>query len=207
MSEPAGSGRQAFTMIELMVVVSIIAILVAILLPTIGVLRDRSRKADAMGMVTALSMAVESYAAEDQRRRHPDADASDALVPGCRFLLWTETDGNQPRGPLDLLALVGYDPRSGTLVDVPGTTRRLHIDPWHRGFRYYRDPHVFPTTISTTPPVASRPDAGIIQPDWNPRNQWPFAYLWSLGKPTGAGEIVDSGTDHASHWLYRSGGR
>lgn len=66
------SKKAGFTMLELLVVVAIIGILVAILLPVLGVARRRSRQQAATSALQAISMALEKY--RDDFRFYPPHD-------------------------------------------------------------------------------------------------------------------------------------
>jgi type II secretion system protein G len=66
------SKKAGFTMLELLVVVAIIGILVAILLPVLGVARRRSRQQAATTALQAISMALEKY--RDDFRYYPPHD-------------------------------------------------------------------------------------------------------------------------------------
>ena len=63
-------GRRAFTIIELLVVVSIIALLVGILLPAIGKARDQAKQTQSLTNLRQLGTAHASYAAEWSDRQY-----------------------------------------------------------------------------------------------------------------------------------------
>jgi prepilin-type N-terminal cleavage/methylation domain-containing protein len=64
---------RAFTLIELLVVVAIIAVLIAVLLPSIGMARETSRRVNCGANVRSVMMGFLMYASED-RDRFPLAD-------------------------------------------------------------------------------------------------------------------------------------
>jgi prepilin-type N-terminal cleavage/methylation domain-containing protein len=61
---PKKSRRDGFTIVELLVVVSIIALLIAILLPAIGKARDAARTTQSQGNLRNLAVANDTYAAD-----------------------------------------------------------------------------------------------------------------------------------------------
>src|SRR5438105_2239358 len=63
--------RRGFTMIELLAVVGLIGLLMGLLFPVVGMIRESSRRAQARMLITDLHMAVRVYADEDPERRFP----------------------------------------------------------------------------------------------------------------------------------------
>jgi prepilin-type N-terminal cleavage/methylation domain-containing protein len=85
-SEPAR--YRAFTLVELMVVITIIALLMAILLPALGTARQQARRQQVAGQIANLGMAIDAY--------HTQFSAYPGPVPD-----WP-TDGEMPPGPDNL---------------------------------------------------------------------------------------------------------
>jgi len=77
-----GLGRKiAFTLVELLVVISIIALLISILLPSLGKAREQGRRAKCMANLRSMGQAIHIYA----------NDHKDILVPGdfwCGWDVW-----------------------------------------------------------------------------------------------------------------------
>ena len=102
----ARSARPAFTMIEMIVVTSVIALLIALLVPGLGAARRSAGKTTSMANLRQLSIAAEMYAASEQAwpiairyDNHGDGLISHAWdwssYPGGRHepgTLWTFTD-------------------------------------------------------------------------------------------------------------------
>jgi len=85
---------RAFTLVELLVVISVIALLMAILLPALGAARERGRRAVCMANLRTLGQAVIIYA----------NDNHDRLVPGDNPISWAVW-----AQPSDLLPADGLD--------------------------------------------------------------------------------------------------
>ena len=64
---PAQS-RHGFTLIELLVVIAIIALLAALLLPTLASVRDRGRRAVCLSNLRQVGLAIQSYAGDNDGR-------------------------------------------------------------------------------------------------------------------------------------------
>jgi prepilin-type N-terminal cleavage/methylation domain-containing protein/prepilin-type processing-associated H-X9-DG protein len=64
---PARGGRAAFSLTELLVVIGIIAVLIAILLPAVGKLRESARRTVCLSHIRTLTQATLAYAADNDR--------------------------------------------------------------------------------------------------------------------------------------------
>ena len=71
-----------FTIVELLVVVSIIALLIAILLPAIGKARDAARQTQSAGNLRNLAVANNTYAADWADRQFTGCPDDIGLVAG-----------------------------------------------------------------------------------------------------------------------------
>lgn len=187
-------GESGFTLIELLVVVSIIVVLAAMILPAINLLRDRARVAATREAVTALDIAMVSYAAEDARHFYPSPATGDLLIHD-------ETD---PAANLTQLAARGYTVKLADL-DRSGASPTL-VDAWRRPIRYRLDGPLLVAGVSD----GSRMNGTADRPatpsplDWNAKGSEPFAYIWSLGKP-GAAPADDELAANVRNWIYVQG--
>jgi len=106
--------QRGFTVIELLVVVSIIAMLVGILLPAIGKARDQARMTISQANLRNLGTAHASYAAEWGDRQFTlisDTIASYGNTAGAAFPAYLAAQGGQPH-PAIILGW-GYEPSQG----------------------------------------------------------------------------------------------
>jgi prepilin-type N-terminal cleavage/methylation domain-containing protein len=76
---PRRISQFAFTLIELLTVITIIAILMGLLFPAIGVVKDQARKAEAKAAVAGIAAAVKQYYTE--YGKYPVAQAAGATAP------------------------------------------------------------------------------------------------------------------------------
>ncbi len=113
--------RHAFTLVELLVTISIIALLLAILLPNLSSAREQARSAVCASNIRQLAIANTAYA----------IDNGDHLVPGARNFLanlhrWhgTRSAVNEPFEP-DQGPLVRYLTADGRIRDCPTFRNRI----------------------------------------------------------------------------------
>jgi prepilin-type N-terminal cleavage/methylation domain-containing protein len=199
--------QRAFTLVELLAVIAIILVLAGILVPTIGMMRERARRSEARQTARQLQMGLETYHEEDERKRYPAEDASHELT----------------RAILDLL----LDRR---LFAFPASRLRDDrlVDPWLRPYRYrlrrdatwWPDRPLEPADGNGNQPLDGDAVAGIrgwnwtwdesrAAAAWNPAvhlygtarqmsaisgTEGGFPYVWS------AGGRVDVPASDATHW-------
>ena len=128
-----------FTIVELLVVISIIAMLIAILLPAIGKAREAARVTQSQGNLRNLAVSNDTYAADWSGRQFTACPDDVGIVSG------SGVDYNQMIGCMGQ-QLVGYD-ASGDLwgwwcggaicrSNIPGPSDR-----WNANFNYSFVPH------------------------------------------------------------------
>ena len=186
------------SMIEIMIVMSIIVILVGILVPVLVMARTATNKTFARETVMELRTAFDLYRAEDPQKRYPEIRPGDLGIDADLIDL-LETRAMWARGKREL------DP-----------TTRLLVDPWNEPYRYdlthpltYATPPLNPDDLhgwnwdpDATPPRPRRwgenvvldPAAGTIG-----SGPLPFPYLWSIGRK--------GSMDDASTWIFAEDGQ
>jgi prepilin-type N-terminal cleavage/methylation domain-containing protein len=171
---------RAFTLIEILVSISLIVLLAGMLIPAVGLVRNRAKTTEAQQTLRELQTAFDLYRNEDPRRRFPTVAVD--LSIGTDLMDRLEHHRMWARG------FRGVDDQG-----------RL-LDPWQRWYRYSLTK---PAPSTGSPALAAwnwddvkaRPRAwgSRVDPS-NPgayvEGPLPYAYLWSLGK---AGTADDAG--------------
>lgn len=208
--QPGRQGRTAYTLVELLVTMTVIAVLAGFLFGGLMTIRESVRLRGALHVLGQLLAGMDSYRAEDSRKRYPPVNATDSSLS-------TISLPGYARGVLEIFQERGFIDRSVAVYDAQGRI----LDPWMRPYRYVLQR---PELGTAAPPPASglltapAQIAGSSFPDWNwdrsqtpPRERrwgahWnpvsnsevsgalPFPYLFSLGK---SGTTTDGST-----WVY-----
>lgn len=176
---------RAFTLVELLVVVSIICVLLALLLPAIAMIRNKARKTQALERVTQISWALQNYASEDRRRRFPPQTAD--------FTIRYDPTGVAPG---NFNAVIDLNHRLDlTDFDKSGPAPREMLDPWKNPYQYMVDSDLTSDLTKLTPQRPLGVDGRTPPLDaWNVRGVRPYAYLWSTGPNC---------TTDGTGWIYR----
>lgn len=212
----------AFTLIEVLVVVSIMVIIMGLLIPTINMVRENARKTEANQTITQMIASMTLYQNEDGRKRlpypGPFADNSNPYSGAATTYFRSSADelafsmafgdqrgGDAIPGVLQLLDDAGQ--ALPTLrLDRTDEDRRA-LDPWGRPYRYRLG---LPAAVRSTFSGAHGSGIAILS-DWNwdeinnreakrsgrdvlVATPYPYIYSWS-----GKGTATDP-----SFWIYRS---
>jgi prepilin-type N-terminal cleavage/methylation domain-containing protein len=145
------AGRRAFTIVELLVVVSIIALLIAILLPAIGKARDAALLTQSMGNLRNLVAANSSYGADWSDRQFTACPDDVGLVNG-NCVTYTTTISCPPQqlvGWSASGAMWGYFIGTGMCAGYPGSCaenwavyKPIEFTGVDKGFGSFRLPNV-----------------------------------------------------------------
>ncbi len=148
--EQASRARRsrAFTLVELLVVVSIIALLIAILLPSLRKAREQAKTAACMANMTGIAKASLTYAADDPGENMIPVPDVENLDYASGSLEWGGKSGIGESEPLNMPALSRY----GTGAFRGPAHRPLNFTLYKGGFRDYNpsngDPDPGPGNIN-----------------------------------------------------------
>ena len=183
MSPPTLS-KSGFTLIELLVVIAIIGILIGLLFPAISMARKATARAQTRTTINGLYGAMEVYALEELRHRYPPVEADKSLK--------TRLGVGGVAKTLDMLRLTGSEWRAEQII---GDTI---VDSWGRPINYEVDGQVGANV--TIDHVITKP---APRTEWNPKDQEPYPYVWSLGYPTGLGDANDKLPANSAPWIFK----
>jgi prepilin-type N-terminal cleavage/methylation domain-containing protein len=230
MSLPTRAPGHAFTLIEVLIVMSVIAILVTILIPVVNLMRNQAKKTGAARMVGELAMAFDDYRDSDPRHLYPAPNPArqDPITqgyfldrdPAAAISLFIEVE-NQQTLSAQTAAATGHAP-AGRGWQTPAVDRNgsaatygLLLDPWGKPYRYWLDgayltpAHVLDghlmNGVADRPPGVDAAFAGAgTAIDWNPGVTEPAVYLWSSGIPRGG---LEDQPANATNWIYNRAGQ
>ena len=142
-SSPKRAKKHAFTLIELLVVIAIIVILMGLLFPVIGSVKESGRKVQAKNDLTSIVNSVKAYYTEYGKYPNPTNSTTDvafgattpnaALIDILRNTNVSVTGTFNPRSIVFLEAPSVKDPsspKSGVLIANANTNSGEWYDPW-----------------------------------------------------------------------------
>lgn len=192
------TARHAFTLVELLVVIVIIAILASLLLPALSRAKEKAKVVRVHVELNAVGLALEMYA-EDHDGKLPPVRVNcntDLASHWCQFPTELATEHYLPRGTepgreanMEDLFNPGHTYKYATpgpqlLNDSPGGNFQL----WA--------PDDFPNSTATTGKYYSNPQPSPVR--------W---VLWSLGPRPNSKETLDTHAPLAgASWYRRTGG-
>jgi prepilin-type N-terminal cleavage/methylation domain-containing protein len=155
----AERNRGGFTLIELLVVIAIIALLIGILLPSLGEARRTARLAISMSNMKQHGIATQSYSADYQDRIYS--------------FTWKKTTIHYPSNPTQYpdLRTAGYDVEGGAAQAVDILRRRGAREDIQRIWNWI--PHVLYTHLVIQDYLAARlPEKMVVCPEDIHRLNW-----------------------------------
>ena len=133
------AARTAFTLIELLVVVAIIALLIAILLPSLASAREQGKKTKCLANLRGLGLALQEYALED--RTEQPIPIHESMLQACPYWEWRTVNwfawgGRSGQAPFMT------DPSAGILLAAEGPNARPQYDARRRPLNKFMFPSV-----------------------------------------------------------------
>lgn len=184
--------RCAMTLVEILVVIGIALVLVGMLVPALGVVRERAANVQTRALVQNLHTAMGLYRSEEIMRRFPAMPADRILRTGAI---------------LDHLAERGLAVNGDNTMSVDAGAPAL-VDPWKQPVLYHLDDHTNGDGVAVRPRDAAGDPVRVPEDvtDWNPsrgtpaRAVVPYAYVWSWSKPRNDHQL----RSQATRWIYVS---
>lgn len=185
---PARIGTGAFSLVEILVAITIIVVLIGILLPAIGMARGKVKQSHARQTVGELRLAFDLYRAEDPQKRYP------TVRPDLGIHRDLVEDLDQRRMWSQGRRQIGGD--------------GLLLDPWNQPFRYSQTRPAPTRGVEALRAWNWDMDAGheahwgqLVDPATGTLSSGPlpYPYLWSLGRR--------GTTDNADTWIFAEDGQ
>ena len=164
------SGKAAFTLIELLAVITIIVILAGLVVTGMGFVNERQAKEKARVQIALISKALEEYKL-DTGSYPATTDTATGVGQSAELFkaLYFGFNGNGPRDTNQKVYIAEFDPVTNKQGWTTGTATAATkvIDPWGNEYRYRS---AFAAAAANAAPAP------------NPSTQNPDFDLWSSGK-------------------------
>ena len=123
--ECAVRNRNAFTLVEVLIVIGIILVLISILFPVVNAARDQAKATLCQTHLRALSQGLIAFAADHDHRMPGSANATDCSGPDATKWDWLEGKYATGGG----VTTVNYAPQSGTLFPYVNHDYNVYLCP------------------------------------------------------------------------------
>ncbi len=188
--------RAAFTLIELLVCVAVIAVLISLLLPSLGAAREQARRIKCASQLRQLGVALHMYAGDHRGRAMPLAYTDAALIAGGPAIYWWGTSdvaGVWPHRGF-VWSYLRTPPRVGSVFECPnqpwgsyqpqGAARAVTSTYGYNGY-YLSPPHTPGWSLS----IGQRPWQVLDTVPWPQRV---FAFADTALAPSAAGPLQNN---------------
>ncbi len=175
---------RAFTLVEILVVVTIIAVLIGLLMPLISKITYQSDCSVAVQTISTIQLALKNYQTTARHTIYPDnRDKTDSSHQLNGFLRYDRSDPQS--GLLNKLARSDSFTPGTESLDEDG----LLLDPWGDPYQFIRGNFANKKLVTASyddslPQDTNKPkDANIqaIESDWNIDDEGGYFYIFSFG--------------------------
>jgi len=146
-------GKRGFTLVELLVVITIIAILVALLLPALNAAREAANRNTCINKVKQLCLGIINI--ESATKRYPLATDSQTPLMGTGAALPASSNASRPGGYSWMVKVLPYVEEKIFFQQIEGITQKFTLPAFSASY-------VLPSNSNPKPHIASRDLQGVL---------------------------------------------